>query len=272
MSNRSRADLIALARFGLSASGYVFLAGVLAWGFATGSFTIPGGDVLVYDRVGDDLRAGLDVYVRQVDPVTTFFYAPPWAVAFAAVSWLPTQTWGLAIVAIETAALRYLAGSWLRFGWFCLWPFVAWELPSGNINLLMAAAVVAAVRGEPRAAVVMALAKISPALAIRRQDWRKALTVLAIAGALTLPWLWLWPAYVGHLVAAMSGPLPGPQVPISFPVRLAMAAALLIVRRPWAVALAAVIATPALYFGSLVLLVAPAALLVGPRRRAPVEA
>jgi hypothetical protein len=276
VARRSRAELTGLAGFGLSAAGYVMLAGILAWGFATGPFTVPGGDVLVYDRVGDALRSGLDVYLPQPDPVTTFFYAPPWAVAFGAVSWLPTWLWGLAIVAAETAALRYVAGSWRRFGWFCLWPFVAWELPSGNVNLIIAAALVAAVRGEPRPAVLMALAKLSPALAIRPRDWRKALAALALAGAVTLPWLWLWPAYVGHLVASLGGPLPGPQVPIAFPVRLAAAGLLLMLRRPWAVALAAVIATPAFYFGSLVLLVAPAALLidglVDGSRRAAVEA
>ncbi len=88
-------------------------------------------------------------------------------------------------------------------------PFVAWELPSGNSNLPMAAGVVAALRGEPCAAELMALAKLSRAHTVRREDWREALAARAVARALTLPWLWLWPTCVGRLVAAMSPPCRG---------------------------------------------------------------
>ena len=220
----------------------------------------------MWNRVGDDLRAGLDVYARQPVLTNTFFYAPPWAVIFAAVSWLPVDLWYVGIVALEVAAVRYLAGSWTRVGWFCWWPFVAFELPSGNFNLIMAASIVVAVRGEPRPAVLMALAKLAPAIAIRRRDWRKALWALVVACAITVPWLWLWPNWVEeHMIAALSWPTLGPQIPIALPVRLAVAGALVVARRPWATALAAAIATPAFYFGSLVLLLAPIAVVLGAR-------
>jgi hypothetical protein len=240
-------------------------AGILAWGFGTGHFSAPGGDTLVWDRVGDDLRAGLGVYARQPVLTNSFHYAPPWAAVFAAVSWLPVDLWYVGIVALEVAAVRYLAGSWIRVGWFCWWPFVAFELPSGNFNLIMAASIVVAIRGEPRPAVLMALAKLAPALAIRPRDWKSALGVLAIACAITVPWPWLWTDWVEHMIAVLSWPMLGPQVPITLPVRLAAAGALVVVRRPWATALAAVVATPAFYFGSLVLLLAPIAVILDPR-------
>ncbi len=253
-----------LASFTLSLSGYLVAVGILAWGFSTGHFSVPSGDALIWDRVGDDLRAGRDVYAFQPVLTDSFLYAPPWAVIFAALSWLPVVASYLGIVVLEVAALRYLAGSWIRVGWFCWWPFVAFELPSGNFNLIVAAAIVFAIRGEPRYAVLMALAKVAPALAIRPRDWRNALLALTVACLATLPWLWLWPDWAHQIVSALNGPTIGPQIPIGLPVRLVAAVALLFARRPWTTALAAVIATPAFYFGSLVLLLAPIAIVLGP--------
>ncbi len=201
-----------LAGFALSISGYLVALGILAWGFSNGHFSVPSGDILVWDRVGDDLRAGRDVYALQPVLTDSFWYAPPWAVIFAALSWLPVVVSYLGIVVLEVAALRYLAGSWIRVGWFCWWPFVAFELPSGNFNLIIAAAIVLAIRGEPRYAVLMALAKGAPALAIRTRDRRKALLALTVACLVTLPWLWLWPDWADRIVSALVGPTLGPQI------------------------------------------------------------
>ena len=49
----------------------------------------------------------------------------------------------------------------------------------------------------------------------------------------------------------------GPVVPIPLPIRAGIALALLALRRSWSRALAAVVATPAFYVASLVLLIAP---------------
>jgi hypothetical protein len=261
----TRGRWIRLAAFAFSASGYLVTTGILAWGFGTGHFTAPGGDTLLWDRVGDNLRAGLDVYARAPVLTNTFFYAPPWAVIFASVSWLPVELWYFGIVTLEIVAVRYLAGSWIRVGWFCWWPFVAFELPSGNFNLIMAASILAAIRGEPRPAVVMALAKLAPALSLRPRDWRNVLYALVICAVITVPWLRLWPHWVEHMISALSWPTLGPQVPIMLPVRLLAAGGLLVLRKPWATALAAVVATPAFYYGSLVLLLAPIAVLLDPR-------
>lgn len=156
----------------LAIGGYLVAAVILSWGFTSGKFAIPGNDALIWDRVGDEVRSGISPYYSVEGP-GGFYYAPPWALFFAAISWLPAQVTALVMIALEIGALRYVAGSWRRVG-YCLWlPLVAFELPSSQTNLLVAAAIAAALRGDSRAAVVMALAKLSPALAIDTRDWRR---------------------------------------------------------------------------------------------------
>lgn len=243
-----------LTRLALSLGGYALTAGILAWGFTSGKFHIPGGDALIWDRVGDALRAGGEVYYRTPTLSDSFWYAPPWAVLFAAVSWLPLQVVSLAIIAAEILSLRYIAGSWLRVGYLCWLPLVAFELPSSQFNLIMAAAIAAALRGDPRAAVVMGAAKLSPVLAIDPRAWRKAAPVGLALLAVTLPWWGLWPAWIGHLVGSYGANLaPGATILVPLAPRLAIALGLLFVRRPWARGLAAIIATPSIYWVSGVL-------------------
>ena len=66
-------------------------------------------------------------------------------------------------------------------------------------------------------------------------------------------------------IAWYAGSDVGPQVPVPFVVRLAVALPLLVARRPWAVALAATLALPAFYWESLVVLVAPLCLFLRSR-------
>ena len=117
-----------LLRFGAAALGYALTAGILFWGFTSGRFSIPGGDSLIWDRVGDEVRSGLSPYY-VVQGSGGFYYAPPWAILFAAVSWLPAQITAALMITVEVAALRYIAGSWLRVGWCLCLPLVAFELP-----------------------------------------------------------------------------------------------------------------------------------------------
>lgn len=250
-------DWRTLGRLALSLGGYALTAGILVWGFSTNRFGIPGGDALIWDRVGDAMRAGTDIYLRTPTLSDTFWYAPPWAVAFAAVSWLPVQVMASGIIVLEVLSLRYIAGSWQRVGYFCWLPLVAFELPSSQFNLIMAAAIAAAIRGEPRGAVVMAAAKLSPILAVDPRQWRLVVPVAVVLVAVTLPWLHLWPAWVAHLASSYGADLaPAATIDVPFLPRLAVAGVLLLVRRPWARGLAAIVATPSIYWVSLVMLVA----------------
>jgi hypothetical protein len=250
---------------GLSVAGYALLAGILWWGISTGLFWIPGGDVHIWDRAGDTLRAGGEVYAIQPLRNETIWYAPPFVVLFAAVSWLPIEVLWIAIVALEVGALRYIAGSWLGFGLACLFPLTAFELVSGNFNMLVAAAIVAAIQRRAAPATIMSFAKLSPILAVHPRDWRVVAVTAAVMVAITIPWIGLWPVWVAHLAAAYGQPL-GPQIPIPFILRAAIAAGLLLLFRPWSRAMAAFVAIPAMYWGSLVLLLAPAAVVL---RRLP---
>ena len=127
---------------------------------------------------------------------------------------------------------------------------------------MIAAGIVAAIHRRPELAVIGAFAKLAPGLALDPRDWRRVLVTGALAVAITLPWLHLWPEWIAQLLLFAGLPL-GPQVPIPFPVRLVAALAILLAfRTPWARALAATIAIPAFYWGSLVVLIAPVAILI----------
>ena len=215
---------------------------------------------------GDALRAGLDPYAPRLlpglSPVDGFFWAPPWAVFFAAVSWLPWQVVYLAIATGEVIALRVMFGSWRRVGYVMWLPLIPFELASGNINLLIAATIVVAQRGRTGPLALSTLAKLSPAFALPPRDARAFLIVLGAACAVTLPWLYLWPEWIAALQRALAHGGVGPQVGIPLAVRLVVAAPLIALQRPWSRALAAVIALPGFYWVSFVLLTAPLAVIL----------
>jgi hypothetical protein len=246
-----------LALFALSVTGYLVMAYIVWWGFSVGHFHAPGGDAAVWDRAGDQVRAGINPYERVVDnPTDSFWYAPPFAAVFAVTSILPPVGSWLLFCGLEIGALRYVAGSWRNVGIAGLFPLTAFELVSGNFNLVIAAGIVAAVRGRPELATWMSFAKLAPGLAASPADWRRVVVTIAVGLSVSLPVLWLWPLWIETMIAAYGQPL-GMQIPVSFPVRLALAGGLLLLWRPWSRALAAVIAIPAFYWGSVVLLLAP---------------
>jgi len=243
-------------QWAIAIGGFAFTAAVMVSFVAIGGWSFPGGDAFVWDRAGDQVRAGISPYLGP--PASgSFFYAPPWAIAFALVSWLPVPVVGVAILAAELLALRFVAGSWIRAGYIAWIPLVPLELIGSNWNLVMAAAIAAAMRGDPRAAVVMAAAKLSPILAVDPRTWRLALPIVAILVAITLPWAGLWIDW-GHRMVDSYGMniAPGAQLLVPFAPRLAVALALLAVRRPWARGLAAIVAVPTIYWVSFLLLLA----------------
>ena len=247
--------LARLVLVALSMGGVAFTLLILAVGWQAGYFGGPNDYTVTFDHVGDVLRAGGNPYVGLA-AVHTLYYAPPWAVAFALVAWLPVPVASALLLAAELAALRYIAGSWLAVGLVGWCPLLAYELPLGNINLIVGACIFAAVRGQGWAGIVGGLAKLSPVLAIRHP--RSAAIALGVALLVTLPWLWLWPEWIRVLGSALlAGGTGGPQVPVPLAVRVVLAIGLLALRRPWATALACVIAIPGFYYQTLLLLVVP---------------
>jgi hypothetical protein len=197
-----------------------------------------GHDVAIWDRVGDQVRAGSSPYGMGYDPNLVFLYAPPWALIFAVTSWLPYEVQVGGLMALEILAWRLCAGSWRSVGYWGLFPIFGFELAVGQINLLIAAAVALALRGDGRWAVLAAFAKVSPALAIR--EVRRPLIVAVVCVLATLPMSWLWTEWMQQLVAAVGIV----DAPVPYWLRLAVAGALLLTRRTWARGLAVIIAIP----------------------------
>jgi hypothetical protein len=250
-----RPNVRELGSYALAVGGVIWFAiqGMLL----ASTWTIPGGDIQnTYIAAGAAMRDGISPYYLPGNPVP-FFYAPPWAVLFIALTFIPPAVAYLLVVVAELGALRYMAGDWRRFCFLLWFPLLPFEVFGGAINLIMAASIVAAIRGKAWLAVLGALAKLSPAFAIDPRQWRRYVLPVAVAVAITVPWFWLWGVWVNSLFTALSGPPLGPYFPVPFSIRLAAALVLISTRRPWAMALGAAIATPAFYFVSVVLLIAP---------------
>lgn len=252
MGNVTSARLVRLLPVVVAAGGYSVAAAFLVEGFANGQWPFPGGDVVAfYAPAGDALRSGGPVYLPG------FLYGPPWAVAFGAVSWLGPWAIHAIVLALDALALWTIAGGNLkRLGYILWFPLIPFELAAGQLNLLIAGAIVAAQRGTTWPLAAMSLAKVWPIVALPPRQWRPFLVALGAIALISLPWLSLWPAWIETLVQTSSHPL-GPVVPVPFAVRAVLVVGLLALRRPWTTGLATAISSPGLYWGQLVVLVAP---------------
>ena len=264
---RRRLILIAL-----SAGGYAFTLILLWIGFSNGQWPFPGGDVVAYFApAGEAVRNGTAVYVASPE-FPGFRYGPPWAVAFAPLSLGGPALIHAFILVLDGIALLALArGSLLRLGFILWFPLISFELAAGQLNLLIAAAIVVAQRGVAWPLAIVSFAKVWPALALRPADWRKFALAVAIVALVTLPWLPLWPAWIGSLINTADTPH-GPLIPVPFAARAVIAALLIALQRPWSRALGAILASPNLYWGQLVVLVAPLAVWLDPPRAADAPA
>jgi hypothetical protein len=235
--------------------GYACCLTFLVVGFSNGQWPFPGGDVAVfYAPAGDALRAGGNVYFPG------FLYGPPWAVAFAAVSWLGPAAIHAIILALDAVALWTIAwGDWRRLGFILWFPLIPFEIAAGQLNLVIAAAIVAAQHGIVWPLAAVSLAKVWPAVALPPRYWRQFLVALVLIALVSVPWLHLWPQWVAALIDTSSHPF-GPVIPVPWIARAGAASVLLLLQRPWTRALAATIVSPGLYWGQLVVLVAPVSL------------
>jgi len=259
-----RAGLLRLIGVTLALGGWVFGAGVFLYLVARDGGLAVGIDLAAYLRAGDDLVAGAPVYIGQIGEPGVFSYAPPWAVLFGALAWVPDMVMQIGMMALGVLAIRYVAGSWLWAGLVFWYPVSVILLQAGNIEFLIAAAIVLAARGHAGPLAFTALAKIAPILAVPRAGWREAALVIGVALLVTLPWLHLWPEWIEYLLRQPATI----YIHIGPPwyVRLPFALALLLVRRPWAPAVAVVVAMPSLWLGTLVILIAAIRLWIDGRR------
>ncbi len=251
----------------LAVAGALVCAGsVIRWSLM-GAW--PFHDTVTNWLAGRHLLEGAEVYGRVLGTFLSFVFAPPWAVIYAPLSYLPYELVAAAEFVGQILALRFVAGSWRNAGLVSWLPFVPRELVTGNFDLIMAAAIYAAarrVRWSGAALALFGLAKFSPLLMLviaDRRQWRGALLALGVLVIVSLPWLPLWTAWAGNLIASRDVPVDLPLLP-----RLPFVAALLLIRRPWSVAMAAGLATPAFYYHSPVLLL-PGLRLLWEARKSP---
>ncbi len=250
----------------LSLIGYGFAAIVGSWFVGTGRLLDPAGSDVgaVLVAAGEAFRAGRPVYSTTG---MAFFYAPPIVLILAAFSLLPYAVCVGIVLAANAAALRFLAGSWQRVGytfWFLPIAFLPWL---GTLDLPMAAVIVLTVqRGYVALPVLFGFMKFGPLLAVDLAKWRRAAAIVALSCAVTLPVAWLWPQWITQLSWEAVKPV-GPIVPIPFAIRLPVALMLVMSRRPVLRAIGAVVATPAFYWHSFALLLAPIAVWRGAAAR-----
>lgn len=211
-------------------------------------------DTACFWQGGRHLLEGRPVY-GEIDGALPFRYAPPWAVVWAVLSLLPLDVLVAGLLILQVLALRYVAGSWRNAGLLCWLPIVPGALATGNVDFLIAATILGALRGVSRsgwAVTWFAMAKLSPAAVLvmaSRHQWRDAIVAGIVLCALTIPFLHLWPEWIAYLQSP-PGNIWLPLLP-----RIPVGLALLAYRKPWSVAAGAAVLTPAFYAHSLVLLI-----------------
>ena len=244
----------------LGIGGYLNFLVWFAWGFGIDGWSFPGIDVwAVFYPAGNDFLANQQPYTGL------FFYGPPWAVIFGVFAALPYGLLHVAIIALDFVALWIIAGrSWVRAGLLLWIPLVIGELASGQLNILCAGAIVEAQRGRVWPLAILTWAKVWPALALPPRRWKPFLIAVVAFGVIALPWPHLYVDWINALIANVPDPV-APPFPVPFLVRLPIAVVLLAIQRPWTRALGAMLASPNLYWGQLVVVIAPIALWIQER-------
>jgi hypothetical protein len=212
---------------------------------------------------------GFDAYAYwSVDPRSpydatagafgAFTYSPPIAWLFAPFSLLSWPTFIVLWTGLLLGTAIWLGGRW----WLAVlaFPPVALELYHGNINLLMAFAIVLGFRWPATWAFVL-LTKVTPGVGLLwfavRREWRPLAIALAVTGVIAGVSLLLepdvWRSWVEDSLLATAQGAPLNQFSITIPLVVRLPAAAILVAwgartdRPWTVVVAATIALPVMW-------------------------
>lgn len=236
----------------------VSIVGVISvLAFLAAAYGPPGYDSYAYWHV-----APLSPYHFDGDPgqFGAFRYSPAVAQALAAVNWLPWVPFFWLWVGILLAALVWLGREWTLV--LLAAPFVVLDIYMGNIEVLIAAAIVAGVRYPVTWSFVL-LTKITPGIGLLwfvvRHEWRNLAIAVGATGVVVLvsfaiaPNLWFdWPRQLATVDA-------GEYLPVLIPVRFFVAALLIVwgarTDRPWTLVVAGTLALAWLDFKTLAMLV-----------------
>lgn len=259
------------------------IVGGIALIVATLCSTSAGDPITGYDaRVYYDAAHSADPYGPLLaGAFDGYKYPPPLAQLLRPLALAPWPAFWSIWLGLLLLAYLFMAGRW-ALPLLVLWPPILGEFWMGNVNLFLAVAIVASFRW-PAAWAAVLLTKGTPGIGLLwyavRREWRP----LAIAAAVTVAVAAvsfvvapsLWPEFVevarAQLAAEGSHPL---EIPIGLPVRVLVAAILVIAGartdRRWTVPIAAAIAMPFAWWGTLA--VAVAAIPLASPASAPVAA
>ena len=197
-----------------------------------------------------------------------YVYSPAFLQLISPLTRLPWQAFMAAWTAILLLSVRYLVGPRLLAAAAI---FAAMELAGGNISLLLATAIVVGFR-YPAAWSFVLLTKVTPGIGLLwfavRREWRSLAialgTTLAVVlgSAIMLPGA--WSEWTDVLIRNGGRDGTWAALPIALWIRLPIAIAVVVwgarTDRRWAVPVASLIALPAVWYGSLSMLLAIVAL------------
>lgn len=229
-------------------------------------FSIPPWDQSVDAYAYWSTGAG-NLYDGGTGAMGSYLYSPAFAQVLTPITWLPWPVFNALWTAMNIALLWWLVGRWALLSLVFL-P-IPFEIISGNIHLLLAAAIVLAFR-YPAAWAFAFLTKVTPGIgllwAVGRRDVRAVVqatiatgTVAALSFALAPD---LWRAWIDLLMEDAGRPLVtlGWYLPVPLLPRLVAAAALALwggwTDRRWTVPVAVTLALPVVWLNSLAILVA----------------
>ena len=207
------------------------------------------------------------MYGQFAGVLGAYLYSPAFAQLLTPIAILPWPLFVTLWSALNLAALWYLLGRWsLPSMLFLPIPF---EIVSGNVHLLYAAAIVLGFRASAAWA-LMLLTKVTPGIGVLwfavRREWRALAVALGVTAALAAVSLLLdqsaWRTWLDILRTSSSTPAqtPGWFLPVALAVRLPIAAAVVVLaawfRRPWLLPIAVVLAMPVIWLNSLAVLAA----------------
>jgi hypothetical protein len=234
------------------------IAGVLLAGALYALWQLGGGAPESQDSKAYYLADPADPYARsQVGGDYAFLYSPAFAQALAPLRLLPMTTFVAVWTLILVVALAWTAGR-LALPLLLLQPVVA-SIALGNIELLLAAAIVAGFRW-PAAWAFVLLSKVTPGVGLVwfavRREWRSlALAVAAtalIAGVSFVLAPRLWFDWVDVLVRNQAPTVSLPVLPGPLALRVAIGAVLIawggLTDRRWTVPIGAALAVPVGWF------------------------
>jgi hypothetical protein len=204
--------------------------------------------------------------VEALNAYGDFRYAPPAALVAAPLSLIPFEIVALGWLAAQLAALWYIARGWALA--LVVFPPVWLDIVYGNINIFLAAMVVAGLR-HPAAWVFGLLTKVTPGIGlvwfIARREWNSVATALAVLAAvvgasLVLQGPQVWRSWFAVLDASRQMAIPFDALPVPLLPRVIAAAVLIswgaIGSRPWVVPIGVVLAMPVLWVISFAPLIA----------------